>query len=74
MSPQRILVIVLIALVYFLFIKKKPLPGENQKPKKKKKDKESDDMVACKTCGTYISLNEALLQNGEYFCSNECLK
>jgi uncharacterized protein len=73
MSPQWILVIVLIALVYFLFIKKKPLPGENQKPKKKK-DKESDDMVACKTCGTYISLNEALLQNGEYFCSNECLK
>ena len=73
MSPQWILVIVLIALVYFLFIKKKPLLGENQKPKKKK-DKESDDMVACKTCGTYISLNEAMLQNGEYFCSNECLK
>ena len=73
MSPQWILVIVLIALVYFLFIKKKPLPGEVKKSKKKK-EKESDDMVACQTCGTYISLNEALLQNGEYFCSNECLK
>ncbi len=73
MSPQWVLVIVLIALVYFLFIKKKPLPGEDKKSNKKK-DNKSDDMVACKTCGTYISLNEALLQNGEYFCSNECLK
>ncbi len=73
MSPQWILVIVLIAVVYFFFIKKKPLSDESQH-NKKNKNKESDDMVACKTCGTYISLNEALLQNGEYFCSNECLK
>ena len=73
MSPQWILVIVLVALVYFLFIKKKPLPGEGQKPKKKK-DKESDDMVECKRCGVYISLDEALIQNGEYYCSDECLK
>ena len=73
MSPQWIVIIVLVALVYFLFIKKKPLTG-NKGKKKTKKEMESDDMVACKKCGTYISLDEALLQNGEYFCSNECLK
>lgn len=72
MSPQWILVIVLIALVYFLFIKKKPLPGENKKSSKSKKSQD-DDMVACQKCGVYVSLNEALLQNGEYFCSDECL-
>ncbi len=72
MSPQWILVIVLIALVYFLFIKKKPLPGENKKNSTSKKAQD-DDMVACKKCGVYVSLNEALLQNGEYFCSDECL-
>jgi len=72
MSPQWILVIVLIALVYFLFIKKKPLPGENKKSSTSKKSQD-DDMVACQKCGVYVSLNEALLQNGEYFCSDECL-
>lgn len=71
MSPQWIVIGVLIALVYFIYIKKKPLAGENQK---KKNDKLSeDDMVECKECGTYISLNEALLKEGQYFCSDECL-
>ena len=74
MSPQWIVVGVLIVLVYFLFIKKKPLPGENQKPKNKKDKLSEDDMVECKKCGTYISLNEALLKEGQYYCSDECLK
>lgn len=74
MSPQWILVLVLIALVYFLFIKSKPLPGEDKKSKKKKERLDEDDMVECKSCGTYITLNEALLRDGDYFCSNECLK
>ena len=70
MSPQWIVVGVLIVLVYFLFIKKKPLPDEN-----KKSDKlNDDDMVECKKCGTYITLNEALLKEGQYYCSDECLK
>lgn len=68
-----LLVIVVVAAVYFLFIKKKPLP--NERSSKPKEDKHDDaDMVACKTCGTYTSLDEALLQNGEYFCSDECRK
>ena len=74
MSPQWILVIVLIALVYFLFIKKKPLPGEVKKSNKQKEKLDEDDMVECKSCGTYITLNDALLRDGSYFCSNECLK
>ncbi len=74
MSPQWILVLVLIGLVYFFFIKKKPLPGESQKSKKKKEKLDEDDMVECKSCGTYITLKEALLRDGEYFCSDECLK
>jgi uncharacterized protein len=68
-----LLVIVVVAAVYFFFIKKKPLPSET--PSKRKKDDHDDaDMVACTVCGTYISLNEALLQNGEYFCSDDCRK
>lgn len=75
MSPQWIVVLVLIALVWFLFVKKKPLPNEKASTTKKKKEKlDEDDMVECISCGTYISLSEALLRDGKYFCSDECLK
>jgi uncharacterized protein len=73
MSPQWIIVAVLIALVYFLFIKKKPLPDENRRSKNKKEKLNEDDMVECKKCGTYITVNEALLKEGQFFCSDECL-
>lgn len=69
-----LLVIVVVAAVYFFFIKKKPLPNESSSSKRKKDAHDDADMVACTACGTYISLNEALLQNGEYFCSDECRK
>jgi len=68
-----LLVIVVVAAVYFFFIKKKPLPNKTQAKHKTNNDDDAD-MVACSACGTYISLNEALLQNGEYFCSDECRK
>jgi len=74
MSPQWILVVVLIALVYFFFIKKKPIAHKDQKNKNRSEKLEEDDMVECKKCGTYITLNEALLRDGQYFCSDECLK
>ena len=69
-----LLVIAVVGLVYFFFIKKKPLPEEGKTPKKKKEKFDEDDMVECKKCGTYISLKEALLRDGNYFCSDECLK
>ena len=73
MSPQWIIVAVLIALVYFVFIKKRPLPDENRRSKSKKEKLNEDDMVECKKCGTYITVNEALLREGQFFCSDECL-
>jgi uncharacterized protein len=73
MSPQWILIAVLIAAVYFFFIKKKPLSSKT-KPSKKEREEDGDEMVECKKCGTYISLNEALIRDGQYFCSDECLR
>ncbi len=67
-----LLVIAVIALVYFLFIKKKPLGDTGTGSKQDKAN--DDDMVECSQCGTYITLKEALLRDGNYFCSNECLK
>jgi uncharacterized protein len=73
MSPQWILIGVLILGVYFFFIKKKPL-SSNKQTDKKEATKDGDEMVACKKCGTYISLDEALVSSGDYYCSDECLK
>jgi len=75
MSPQWIVIGVLIALVYFIFIKKKPLSSERKNKNDKKNNKASDDdMVECKKCGIYTTLNDALLKEGHYYCSDECLK
>jgi formylmethanofuran dehydrogenase subunit E len=46
--------------------------------KKKKKpvqtSGESEDMVECSRCGTFISTQEAYEKEGKTFCSKECLK
>ncbi len=69
-----LLVIAVIGLVYFLFIKKKPLSDSEKSTNPKKEKLNDDDMVECTSCGTYITLKEALLRDGNYFCSDECLK
>jgi len=39
----------------------------------KKIDKEdSETMVACSKCETYISVSEATIKDGKYYCSSEC--
>ncbi|QOY51654.1 PP0621 family protein [Candidatus Sulfurimonas baltica] len=73
MSPQWILVIVLIAVVYFFFIKKKPAVTQSNK-NNKKDEVQSSDMVECSTCGVYCELDDTILSNNKYYCSNECLE
>lgn len=76
MSPQWILVIGLIVVVYFLFIKKRPAvkkPDKQDKSTTAKDEVQSNDMVECSTCGIYCELDDALLSNNKYYCSDECL-
>ena len=35
--------------------------------------KDSQTMVACKKCETYISPDEAYIKDAKYFCSKECM-
>jgi len=77
MSPQWIVVIVLIVAVYFIFIKKRPSLKENKKETSQKKDKEeiqSNDMIECAECGIYCEIDDTILSNNKYYCSQECLK
>ncbi|BAF69471.1 PP0621 family protein [Nitratiruptor sp. SB155-2] len=57
-----LLLAAVIGAIYYFFIKKKPIAH----------DKETDTMVECDTCGTYVSNKEAIIKNGKYYCSKEC--
>ncbi|MBX7490913.1 PP0621 family protein [Helicobacter turcicus] len=52
--------------IYFFFFKKPKTIHE------KKEHKKDSIMLECATCGTYVSSDEAIIQDGKYYCSKEC--
>jgi len=65
--------VTVIFLVYILFFKKNR--ESNLKNKRDDKYEEiTDTLVECPKCGTYVSKDDAILSNGKYFCSRECLR
>ena len=61
-------ILIVLFLVYLLFFKK----GREPKIQKKENELISDEMMECKTCGTFVSKNEAIHKHLEYYCSKEC--
>lgn len=56
-------------IIYLLFFKNKRVDN------RKKDDKLiSDEMMECPSCSTFISQREAILSNGKFYCSKDCLK
>jgi uncharacterized protein len=74
MLLKILLVIGVIAAVYFLFFKKNsPIaPPKKQDDSTKKTDE--DTMVPCETCGVFVSVKEAFIKDGKYFCSKACME
>ena len=66
-----LLIIGVIWFVYNFYIKKKSLSSENSG---KNHELHDNDMVECSTCKVYVAVNEAILSNGKYYCSKECLR
>lgn len=69
MILKIIAVIIVAFLVYILFFKK----SRERDLVNKKNEKIEDEMIECPTCGTYVSSNEAIVSNGRFYCSKECL-
>lgn len=69
MILKIIAVIIVAFLVYILFFKK----SREKDLVNKKNEKIEDEMIECPTCGTYVSSNEAIVSNGRFYCSKECL-
>jgi len=66
-----LLVLGVIWAVYYFFIKQKPL---TQKTQTKKEQNDAQEMIECARCGVYVELDEAILSNGKYYCSQECIQ
>ncbi|AII15353.1 hypothetical protein CIG11343_1475 [Campylobacter iguaniorum] len=64
MLGKIIIFALIVAIIYFFIV-----------PKFRKKDdkKDSQNFVECEKCGTFVSLDEAVLSSGKYICK-ECLK
>lgn len=67
-----LLVVAVVYFVYKYFIKK-PAISDNVKANKQD-DLQSNDLVQCDECDIFVSIDEAILSNGKYYCSKECLE
>ena len=70
---QYLVVVALIVTVYFLYIRKKPIKRTTTKNREKTTKPQSNDMVECSACGIYCEVDDSILSNGKYYCSDECL-
>ncbi len=61
---------IVLFLIYIVLFKK---DREKEVKTNKKDEKIEDIMVECPTCGTFVSKKEAILSNGQFYCSKECL-
>lgn len=76
MILKLLLIIAVLAVVYILFFKPKTITNNSNKYTRKDNStkKVDNDMVECATCSLYVEIHEAILSNGKYYCSQECLQ
>lgn len=67
-----LIVVGVVGAIYFMFIKKKPAVT-NEKTTTKKDDIQSNDMVECSTCSVFVEVDDTIISNNKYYCSDECL-
>ncbi|BAK73439.1 PP0621 family protein [Arcobacter sp. L] len=65
----KVILVIAVAFLVYVFLFKK----SREKEINKKDEMITDDMVECPTCKTYVSKKEAIVSNGKFYCSNECL-
>ncbi len=71
---KALTIIIVLFVVYILFFKKRRESEIGSSKKPKKEEAIADIMEECPTCKTYVSKKEAILSNGKYYCSKECLR
>lgn len=72
MILKILLLIAVAAAVYYVFFKSKPAV-KTKSSETGAKEPQGEETVACATCGTFVPLDDAIVSNGKYYCSQECL-
>jgi len=72
MILKVLLIGAVIYIVYIMFFKQKNINNSTGK-REKKENVQANEMVECTQCGIYVEISEAILSNGKYYCSKECL-
>jgi uncharacterized protein len=72
MILKALLVGAVIYIVYIMFFKQKSVTATKNGHKKEQKP-QANEMVECANCAVYVEISEAILSNGKYYCSNECI-
>ncbi len=69
----RAIVALLFGWIIWTFWKKLMLRQSSRQKAPESPKKISGEMIACKKCGTFVLLSESLSENGDKYCSSECL-
>ena len=71
----RLLFFFFLVYVFYLVLKAYALPRKARSHNSRFTDaRKFDDMVLDPQCQTYVAKNEAVIQEGKYFCSRECAR
>ena len=70
----KILIFVGVIFLIYIFFFKNKRKVEIQKHKETKKTLEGDTMVECTQCATFIVDKDAIIKDGQFFCSKECAR
>ena len=70
----KILIFVAALFLIYIFFFKNKRKIEIQKHKDEKKTLEGDTMVECVQCATFITDKDAIIKDGQFFCSKECAR
>lgn len=73
MIKYLITALVLYVLYIMFFRSKKDKIKGNPKSKDTQNSQNIESLVECDGCSTFISSDEAIISNGKYYCSNECI-
>lgn len=66
------LFVAVMVLIYIFFFKNSR--KDEIKKNASRKVLEGETMVECKECSTFISHNEAIIKDGQFYCSKECAR
>ncbi len=68
---MKLIIFALIAYaIYILFFKKGGLINN----KSTNSDDDSETMVECQECHTFVAIEESIKHEGKYYCSKECAR